>query len=107
MKYAKLTNPSRKLCLAMALTAGMISVPMSTMAKMAVQATQQSGAVKGQVTDKNGEPVIGATIKVKGAESIGTVTDFDGRFDLKSAPANGTVVVSYVGFKTKEVAYRP
>ena len=106
MKYANLTNPSRKLCLAMALTAGMISVPMSTMAKMAVQATQQSGAVKGQVTDKNGEPVIGATIKVKGAESIGTVTDFDGRFDLKSAPANGTVVVSYVGFKTKEVAYR-
>ena len=106
MKYANLTEPSRKLCFVMALTAGMISFPTSVMAEPAVQATQQSGVVKGQVTEKNGEPVIGATIKVKGVENVGTVTDFDGRFELKSAPSNGTVIVSYVGFKNKEVAYR-
>lgn len=106
MKYANLTNPSRKLCFVMALAAGMISFPMSAMAEPAVQATQQSGVVKGQVVEKNGEPVIGATVKVKNAEKAGTVTDFDGNFELKGIPSNGTIIVSYVGFKTKEVAYR-
>lgn len=106
MKYANLTNPSRKLCFVMALAAGMISFPMSAMAAPAVQATQQSGVVKGQVVEKNGEPVIGATVKVKNAEKAGTVTDFDGNFELKGIPSNGTIIVSYVGFKTKEVAYR-
>jgi hypothetical protein len=76
------------------------------MAEPAVQATQQSGVVKGQVVEKNGEPVIGATVKVKNAEKAGTVTDFDGNFELKGIPSNGTIIVSYVGFKTKEVAYR-
>ena len=106
MKYANLTNPSRKLCFVMALAAGMVSFPMSAMAEPAVQATQQSGVVKGQVVEKNGEPVIGATVKVKNAEKAGTVTDFDGNFELKGIPSNGTIIVSYVGFKTKEVAYR-
>ena len=90
----------------MALAAGMVAFPLPTMAEQAVQNVQQSGIVKGQVTDKNGEAVIGATIKVKGVENAGTVTDFDGNFDLKSAPPSGTLVVSYVGFKTKEVAYK-
>ena len=72
MKYAKLTLPSKKLCFVMALAAGMISFPLPTMAELAVQATQQSGVVKGQVTDKNGEPVIGATVKVKNAANVGT-----------------------------------
>lgn len=79
---------------------------MSAMAEPAVQATQQSGILKGQVVDKQGEPVIGATIKVKNIENVGSVTDFDGYFDLKGAPASGTLVVSYIGFKTKEVAYK-
>ena len=106
MKYAKLTLPSKKLCFVMALAAGMISFPLPTMAELAVQSTQQSGVVKGQVTDKNGEPVIGATVKVKNAANVGTVTDFEGNFDLKAAPNSGTLVVSYIGFKTKEIAYR-
>ena len=106
MKYAKLTLPSKKLCFVMALAAGMVSFPMSAMAELAVQSTQQSGVVKGQVTDKNGEPVIGATVKVKNAANVGTVTDFEGNFDLKGAPTNGTLVVSYIGFKTKEIAYK-
>ena len=106
MKYANLTLPSKKLCFVMALAAGMISFPLPTMAELAVQSTQQSGVVKGQVTDKNGEPVIGATVKVKNAANVGTVTDFEGNFDLKAAPTNGTLVVSYIGFKTKEIAYK-
>lgn len=106
MKYAKLTLPSKKLCFVMALAAGMVSFPLPTMAEPAVQTTQQSGVVKGQVTDKNGDPVIGATVKVKNAANVGTVTDFEGNFDLKAAPNSGTLVVSYIGFKTKEIAYR-
>ena len=83
MKYANLTLPSKKLCFVMALAAGTMSFPLSATAEPAVQATQQSGVLKGQVVDKQGEPVIGATIKVKNVENVGTVTDFDGYFDLK------------------------
>ena len=49
----------------MVLAVGMISFPLPTMATPAVQNVQQSGIVKGQVVDKSGEPVIGATVKVK------------------------------------------
>ena len=58
--------------------------------------------VRGVVVDEAGEPVIGATIQIKGT-SQGTVTDFDGNFAL-SAPANTQLVVSYVGMNTQEVA---
>ncbi len=61
--------------------------------------------VRGTVVDEFGEPVIGATIQVRGT-SQGTVTDIDGQFNL-TAPANGTLVISYVGMVTQEVAVRP
>jgi TonB-linked SusC/RagA family outer membrane protein len=57
--------------------------------------------VRGIVEDESGEPVIGATIQIKGT-SQGTVTDIDGEFNL-SAPADGTLVVSFVGYQTQEV----
>ena len=69
MKYANLTLPSMKLCFAMALAAGMMAFPLSTKAEQAVQNVQQAGVVKGQVTDKNGDAVIGATVKVKDAQT--------------------------------------
>lgn len=61
--------------------------------------------VRGTVVDESGQPVIGATIQIKGT-SQGTVTDVDGRFNL-SAPANGTLVISYVGMQTQEVPVQP
>jgi len=105
MKYANLTLPSRKLCFVVALAAGMIAVPMPTMAEQAVQNVQQAGVVKGQVTDKNGDAVIGATVKVKDSQ-VGTVTNFDGNFSLNVQKA-GRLVVSYIGYLTKEVAFTP
>ena len=63
--------------------------------------TMAQTRVTGKVTDAAGEPVIGASIQIKGTGQ-GTVTDIDGNFSL-SAPANGTLVVSYVGMKTQEV----
>ena len=66
--------------------------------------TQQTTKVSGRVVDQDGEALIGATVKVKNAQS-GAITDFDGNFEL-SVPANATLVVSYVGFKDREIAVR-
>ena len=106
MNYAHLTLPSKKLCFAMVLAAGMMAFPLPTMAEPAVHAIQQSAVVKGQVTDKNGEPIIGATVKVKDAASVGTVTDYDGNYELRDVPQQGTLVITYIGYATKEIAYR-
>ena len=67
-----------------------------------VQTAMQTGTVKGQVVDANGEPVIGASVLVKGTTN-GTITDFDGNFTLNDA-SKGTLVISYIGYKTQEVA---
>ena len=106
MNYAHLILPSKKLCFAMALAAGMMAFPLPTLAEPAVHATQQSAVVKGQVTDKSGEPIIGATVKVKDAASVGTVTDFDGNYELRDVPQQGTLVITYIGYATKEIAYK-
>lgn len=58
--------------------------------------------VGGQVLDENGEPVIGATVKVKGTQTA-VVTDVDGKFSLK-VPAGSTLVITYLGYADKEVA---
>jgi TonB-linked SusC/RagA family outer membrane protein len=55
----------------------------------------------GTVTDENGETVIGASISIKGSKT-GTVTDADGRFSIQAA-AGSTLLVSYLGFASKEV----
>ena len=60
----------------------------------------QNITVKGTVSAADG-PIIGATVKVKGAQG-GVVTDFDGNYTI-SAQSNATLVFSYVGFETKEV----
>nr|WP_290937615.1 carboxypeptidase-like regulatory domain-containing protein [Haliscomenobacter sp.] len=54
--------------------------------------------ISGKVTDKDGEPLIGASIMVKGTTN-GTVSDIDGKFKI-SAPADATLVLSYTGFST-------
>ena len=105
MKYVHLNLPSMKLCFAMALAGGIMAFPLPTMAEQAVQNVQQAGVVKGQVTDKNGDGVIGATVKVKDAQA-GTVTDYNGNFSLNVQKA-GTLVVSYIGYLTKEIAFTP
>src|SRR5574344_1283249 len=60
--------------------------------------------VKSSVVDQDGQPLVGATIKVKGSTG-GTVTDLDGNFQLE-VPANATLVVSYVGCKDRDIAVR-
>lgn len=58
--------------------------------------------VKGNVKDNNGEPIISGSVVVKGT-TIGTVTDVDGNYAI-NVPSNGTLVFTYVGFKSQEVS---
>lgn len=58
--------------------------------------------VGGQVLDENGEPVIGATVTLKGTKTA-VVTDVDGKFSLK-VPAGSTLVITYLGYADKVVA---
>lgn len=65
------------------------------------QWAQQANTVEGIVTDANGEPIIGASIVIKGTTN-GTITDLDGKFSLPNA--TGTLVISYIGYQTQEIA---
>jgi TonB-linked SusC/RagA family outer membrane protein len=65
--------------------------------------TFAQGKVTGTVVDATGEPVIGASVLVKGT-SNGTVTDLNGNFTISNAQKNSTIVVSYVGYKSEIVA---
>ena len=64
---------------------------------------QNGITVTGSVTDNAAEPLIGASVVVKGQTSLGTVTDFDGNFQLKVPSEQSVLVISYVGMSTKEI----
>ena len=70
---------------------------------LAITASAQSKSVSGTVVDKAGEPVIGASVVVKGTTN-GTITDFDGNFSLQGVPNDGTIQVSFVGYKTQDIS---
>lgn len=61
----------------------------------------QKTTVTGQVVDSKNEPVIGATVMIKGT-SIGTVSDFNGKFSLE-ATGSDVLVISYVGMSTQQI----
>ncbi|MDT3387895.1 MAG: carboxypeptidase-like regulatory domain-containing protein, partial [Bacteroidota bacterium] len=63
----------------------------------------QNFNVKGLVTDKNGEPVIGATV-LEAETKNGVATDLDGAFTIKVSSGKAVLRVSYIGYKTQEVA---
>lgn len=58
--------------------------------------------IKGKVSDPTGEPLIGVTISVEGAEG-GTVTDEEGNFSI-TAPSGSSLVFSYIGYETQTIA---
>ena len=63
----------------------------------------QGITVRGTVSDANGEPLIGASVVVKGNSSLGTVTDFDGNFQFNVPSESSVIVFSYVGMTTQEM----
>ena len=72
---------------------------------LSVGAYAQNITVKGHVKDALGG-VIGASIVEKGNATNGTITDFDGNFSL-NVPKGATLVISFIGYKTQEVAAAP
>ena len=68
----------------------------------------QVSKVTGTVTThEDGLPVVGASVLVKGT-TVGTVTDIDGNFTITNVPSSaGTLVISFIGMKTQEVAIKP
>lgn len=65
------------------------------------QIVSQVKSVTGTIIDETGEPMIGVSVLVQGT-TTGTVTDLDGKFVLE-VPANATLVISYIGYKTQNV----
>lgn len=66
---------------------------------------QQTNRVTGVVRDADGEPMIGVSVLEKGSDRNGAVTDVNGRFTL-NVPSDATLVCSYIGYKSAEVAVR-
>ena len=79
-----------------------MAVPVSTEESGEVSVVQQGKKVTGVVVDGAGIPVIGANVIVKGTTN-GTITDFDGNFTLENVPADGVLVVSYIGYLSQEI----
>ena len=96
---------NRKSLLAVFICAAFLSgshVAYAVNESLLVSAYQQPSKIKGTVIDANGEVVIGASVVVKGTAN-GTITDIDGNFILSDVPTNGTIQVSFVGYKTLEI----
>lgn len=73
-------------------------------AERTIKSIQQQKNIKGMVTDDDGEPMPGVTVLVKGT-THGTVTDIDGNYFISNLPTDGTIVFSFVGMLTNEIAY--
>ena len=69
-----------------------------------VSIVQQQGSVTGTVIDENGEPLIGVSVVIKGSNANGTITDIDGNFNLNLPNGKTTLIFSYIGYTTQEVA---
>lgn len=80
----------RKIALALIVVLGLSSYALA-----------QNRTVSGTVTDINGEPIIGASVLLDGT-TIGVVTDLDGKFSI-SAPLDGTIIISYIGYKQQRI----
>ena len=76
---------------------------LTMMMALLMSVTSFAQGIKGTVIDENGEAVIGATIADKNDSKNATITDFDGNFVI-NVKAGQTIVVSYIGYETQELA---
>lgn len=70
---------------------------------VAMSGYAQSKTITGKIIDSTGEPVIGASVLVKGTTN-GVISDIDGNFSLQGVAENATIQISFVGYKTQELA---
>lgn len=64
----------------------------------------KKSTLKGVILDVKGEPIIGATIRLEGNSSLGTISDYDGVYTLENVPEDGVVQISYIGYQPVSVA---
>ena len=69
------------------------------------QEKQETKKVTGIVVDEKGEPIIGASVQVKG-ESNGTITNIDGYYSLMNVPESATLIISYIGYRTVNLSVK-
>ena len=67
------------------------------------ETVQRTRTIQGIVADDKGEPVIGASVQIKG-EGSGTITDIDGRYSIMNVPESATLTISYIGYKTVNIS---
>ena len=92
------------LCCAVSATAASADVPNDVASMNGVESMQQATkTISGTVKDAMGEPIIGASILVKGT-TTGVITDFDGNFVLENVDENAVLEISYIGFTTQTVS---
>ncbi len=78
-------------------------VSVMLLALISQSAFAQGVKVTGRVSDSSGEPIIGATVQVKGQPNTGVVSDLDGNFTITVPNAQSVLAVSYVGMKPQEI----
>ncbi len=62
--------------------------------------------IKGRVEDTEGNPLVGATVRIKGTDKV-VLTNSNGEYELKNVPEDATIVISFLGYRTMEIAARP
>lgn len=82
----------------------MAAAPAASSPIETIEVVQQKSACSGIVYDESGEPLIGASVRVKGTNQ-GTNTNSDGRFTIPGVKKGATIVVSYIGYQTQEIAW--
>ncbi|MGV3706324.1 MAG: TonB-dependent receptor [Arcticibacter sp.] len=71
--------------------------------RQAIPAVSPPVNIRGQVTDSKGQPMYGASVRVKGSQ-MGAATDAQGHFSLQGIPDNAVLVVSYAGYQSEELS---
>jgi TonB-linked SusC/RagA family outer membrane protein len=103
MKHKRIKTSSGSILFWMAMTAGCGFLPQHVNAAQSLLVEQQTGNIKGTVVDQTGEPIIGATVIIKGT-TVGTVTDIDGNFALNGKQGD-MLEISFVGYKTQLIKF--
>ena len=68
-----------------------------------LNAQAQKITVKGSVVDGTGEPLIGATVKVKGDATSGVISDMDGNFQISVPSENSSLIITYIGMESQTI----
>lgn len=100
-KHSRYLSAAKIICISFLFSIPVEAFAENVMNALEVNAVQQQGTVRGTVLDEQGEPVIGANLKVVGT-IIGAITDLDGKFVL-NVPAKGKIEVSFIGYITQVV----